>query len=61
METFFAGLGIQQILILGLGIIAAVFILKKLFKLAIIIAVIMLLVYYVLPIIQPLLVNYQTN
>ena len=61
METFFAGLGIQQILILGLGIIAAVFILKKLFKLAIIIAVIMFLVYYVLPIIQPLLVNYQTN
>lgn len=61
METFFAGLEIEQILILGLGIIAAVFILKKLFKLAIIIAVIMFLVYYVLPILQPLMVNYQTN
>ncbi len=50
--NYFAGLGLQQILIIGLGILALGFILKKLFKLAIMIAVIMALVYYGLPILQ---------
>lgn len=52
METFTAGLGLQEVLILGLGIIAVGFILKKLFKLAITIAVIIALVYYGLPILE---------
>lgn len=52
METYFAGLGLQEILILGLGIVVVGFVLKKLFKLAIIIAVIIALVYYGLPILQ---------
>lgn len=52
MEMFTAGLGLQEILMLGLGIVAVGFILKKLFKLAITIAVIIALVYYGLPIIQ---------
>ena len=52
METFIAGLGLQKIMIVGLGIIAAGFILKKLFKLAITIAVIIVLGYYGLPILQ---------
>jgi len=50
--NYFAGLGLQQILIIGLGILAVGFILKKLFKLAITIAVIMALVHYGLPILQ---------
>ena len=50
--NYFAGLGLQQILIIGLGILALGFILKKLFKLAIMIAVIMVLVHYGLPILQ---------
>jgi hypothetical protein len=50
--NYFAGLGLQQILIIGLGILALGFILKKLFKLAIMIAVIMALVHYGLPILQ---------
>jgi hypothetical protein len=52
METFIAGVGLQQILIVGLGILAVGFILKNLFKLAITIAVIIALVYYGLPILQ---------
>ncbi|HUS88416.1 MAG TPA: hypothetical protein VMW91_03455 [Desulfosporosinus sp.] len=52
METFIAGLGLQQILLVGLGIVVVGFILKKLFKLAITIAVIIALVYYGLPILQ---------
>lgn len=52
METFIAGLGLQKILIIGLGIVAVGFILKKLFKLAITIAVMIALVYYGLPILQ---------
>ena len=52
METFTAGLGLQQILMIGLGIVAVGFILKKLFKLAITIAVMIALVYYGLPILQ---------
>lgn len=50
--NFFAGLGLQELLILGLGIVAVGFILKKLFKLAITIAVIIAFVYYGLPILQ---------
>ena len=56
--NFLAGLGLQQILILGLGIVAVVFILKKLFKLAITIAVIIALVYYGLPILQNALTKF---
>jgi len=55
MGTFMAGLGLQEILIIGLVIVAAVFILKKLFKLAITIAVIIALVYYGLPLLQTLM------
>ena len=55
---FFAGLGLQEILILGLGIVAVVFILKKLFKLAITIAVIIVLVYYGLPILQNVMTKF---
>jgi hypothetical protein len=49
---FFAGLGLQQILMIGLGILVVGFILKKLFKLAIVIALILAFVYYGLPILQ---------
>ncbi|MHB8072783.1 hypothetical protein [Desulfosporosinus fructosivorans] len=52
METYFAGLELQQILILGLGIVVVGFVLKKLFKLAITIVLILAFVYYGLPIIQ---------
>ena len=52
METYFAGLGLQEILILGLGIVVVGFVLKKLFKLAITIALIIAFVYYGLPIIE---------
>jgi hypothetical protein len=57
MENFFGGLGLQAILMGGLGILAVGFILKKLFKLAITIAVIIILVYYGLPILQTMLPN----
>jgi hypothetical protein len=57
METFFAGLGLQQILMLGLGIVALGFILKKLFKLAITIAVIIAVVYYGLPLLQTMMIK----
>ena len=52
MLTYFAGLGLNEILVLVFGIVAVVFILKKLFKLAITIAVIATLIHYGLPIIQ---------
>jgi len=52
METIFAGLGLKGILIIGLGIAAVGFILKKLFKLAITLAIILVIVYYGLPILQ---------
>ncbi|GAB6156628.1 hypothetical protein JCM17380_53820 [Desulfosporosinus burensis] len=55
METFTAGLGLQEILMLGLGIAAVGFILKKLFKLAITLAILIALVYYGLPILQTIL------
>jgi len=55
MESFFMGLGFQEILIGGLGIIAVGFILKKLFKLAITIALIIAIVYYGLPILQTMM------
>lgn len=56
--NFFAGLGLQEILIVGLGIVAVGFILKKLFKLAIIIAVIIAFVYYGLPILQNVMTKF---
>ncbi|MBC2727725.1 hypothetical protein [Desulfosporosinus sp.] len=52
MENFTGGLGLQQILMGVLGILAVGFILKKLFKLAITIAIIIALVYYGLPMLQ---------
>lgn len=52
METFIAGLGLEDILLIGLGIVAVGFILKKLFKLAITIGVIIAIVYYGLPILD---------
>lgn len=55
MGTYIAGLGLQQMLILGLGIVVVVFILKKLFKLAITIAIIIALVHYGLPLLQTLI------
>ena len=55
METFIAGLGLQQILIIGLGILIVGFIVKKLFKLAITIAIILALVYYGLPLLQTMM------
>ena len=55
METFFAGLGLQQILMLALGILVVGFILKNLFKLAITLVIIMAFVYYGLPILQTMI------
>ncbi len=55
MESFFGGLGFQEVLIGGLGIIALGFILKKLFKLAITIVVIIAFVNYGLPILQTMM------
>jgi len=55
MENFIAGLGLQEILIIGLVILAGGFILKKLFKLAITIAIIIAFVYYGLPILQTMI------
>ena len=52
MLTFLAGLGLKEILVVVLGIFAVVFILKKLFKLALTIAVIIALVHFGLPILQ---------
>ncbi|HEY8910167.1 MAG TPA: hypothetical protein VIM51_07800 [Desulfosporosinus sp.] len=54
METYIAGLGLQQILIIGVLILVVGFIVKKLFKLAITIAIILALVYYGLPLLQSL-------
>lgn len=53
--TYIFGLSLQKILMLGLGIVVVGFIIKKLFKLAIIIGVIMVLYYYGLPILQNVL------
>ena len=52
MLTFLAGLGLKEILVVVLGIFVVVFILKKLFKLALTIAVIIALVHFGLPILQ---------
>lgn len=52
MLAFFSGLGFNEILLAVFGIIAVVFILKKLFKLAITIAVIAALIHFGLPILQ---------
>ena len=52
MLTFFAGLGLNEILVLVFGIVAVVFIFKKLFKLAITIAVIAALIHFGFPILQ---------
>lgn len=52
MLTFLTGLGLKEILVVVLGIFAVVFILKKLFKLALTIAVIIALVHFGLPIFE---------
>jgi hypothetical protein len=55
--NFFAGLGLQEILIVGLVIVVLGFILKNIIKLAITIAIIIIIVYYGLPILQTALTN----
>ena len=55
METIIAGLSLQEILMIGLGILVVGFIVKKLFKLAIIIGVVLAFVYYGLPILQTMI------
>lgn len=55
METFFDGLVLQKILIIILVIATVGFILKKLFKLAITIVVIIAFVYYGLPLLQTIM------
>ncbi|MFZ3101809.1 MAG: hypothetical protein WA131_07245 [Desulfitobacteriaceae bacterium] len=52
MPTFFTVLGLNEILVLVFGIFVVVFIFKKLFKLAITIAVIAALIHYGLPLLQ---------
>lgn len=52
MMSFFAGLGFNEVLLAVLGIVAVLFILKKLFKLAITIAVIAALIHFGLPLLQ---------
>lgn len=52
MEHIFLGLGLKTFIIGALGLLALGFILKKLFKLAITIALILIVVYYGLPMIQ---------
>jgi hypothetical protein len=52
MGAIIAGLALKQFLIIGLGIVVAGFILKKLFKLAIIIVIIAAVIHYGLPILQ---------
>lgn len=55
---FFAGLEFQELLIIVLVFFAVGFIVKKLFKLAIIIAVIIVLIYYGLPLLQTGITRY---
>ena len=52
MSSFLTGLGFNDILILVIGIVVVVFILKKLVKLAITIALIAALIHYGLPVLQ---------
>ncbi len=52
---YIAGLGLNELLMLGLGILIVGFVLKKLFKLAIILAFIIFLVYYGLPMLQTMM------
>jgi len=56
--NIFAGLGLQEILMIVLGIVIVGFIVKKLFKLAIIIAVIIAFVYYVVPTLQNMMTKF---
>jgi len=55
METFIAGLGLQQILMIVLGILVVGFIFKNLFKLAITVVFIIAIVYYGLPFLQTII------
>ena len=57
IETFIAGLSLQEVLMIGLGILVVGFIIKKLFKLAIIIGVVLAFVYYGLPLLQTMIPN----
>jgi len=52
MMTYLATLGFNELLILVLGIFVVVFVLKKLFKLAITIAIIAGVIYFGLPLLQ---------
>ncbi len=55
---FFTGLEFQEILILVLVVFAVGLVVKKLFKLAIVIAIIIAFIYYGLPYLQNLTINY---
>jgi hypothetical protein len=55
---FFAGLEFQEILLLVLVVFAVGLVVKKLFKLAIVIAIIIALIYYGLPLLQTVTINY---
>lgn len=52
MMTYLATLGLNELLILVFGIFVVVFVLKKLFKLAITIAIIAGIIHFGLPILQ---------
>lgn len=52
IQTFLMGLTLNEIIALVIGIFVVVFVLKKLFKLALTLAAIVVIVYYGLPIIQ---------
>ena len=58
MLTFLAGLGLKGILVAVFGIAVVVSILKKLFKLALTIAIIIALVHFGLPILQTAMSKY---
>ncbi|WP_199241799.1 hypothetical protein [Desulfosporosinus sp. Sb-LF] len=58
MLTFFAGLGLKGILVAVFGVVVVVSILKKLFKLALTIAVIIALVHFGLPLLQTTMLKY---
>ncbi|MDQ7095184.1 hypothetical protein REC12_16425 [Desulfosporosinus sp. PR] len=57
MGALIAALGLKNILLVVLGIAAVGFVLKKLFKLAITIAVIAALIHFGLPILQTVMVK----
>lgn len=57
MENFLGGLGLQELLLGGLGILVVLLTLKKLFKLAVTIAIVIALVHFGLPIAQSVMLH----